>query len=63
MYANFHKPSLRTLKRHLFLVEIAKKLIFRQLKILAVSAKADEFKQERMFGRVEKIPIGSTLNE
>ena len=37
--------------------------IFSEIKELADDGKKDEFKQERMFGRVAKIPISNTFNE
>ena len=61
-YANFHKPSWQTLKHHLSTSKVPQKL-FRGIKILAENDKKDEFKQERMFGRVAKIPISNTFNE
>ena len=62
IFANFHKPSWQTLKHHLFTAKVPQKL-FRKIKILAENDKKDEFKQERMFGRVAKIPIANTFNE
>ena len=62
IYANFHKPPCQTLKDHLFAVKIPKKL-FKKIKELAGSDKKGDFKQERMFGRVEEIPIANTFNE
>ena len=41
----------------------APKKLFRDLKILAENDTKDEFKQERMFGRVAKIPTSNTLSE
>ena len=43
IYADFHKPSWQTPKRHLFLAGIPQKLS-RHLKILAGGDKKDEFK-------------------
>ena len=60
IYANFHKPSWRGLNRHLFLSGITTKLL-RHLKILSVDDTKDEFKQERMFGRVEKSRLQTRL--
>ena len=62
IYANSHKPSWRTLKRRLFSVGTQKK-VSRGIKEIAESDKRDDFKQERMFGRVAKIPIANTFNE
>ena len=61
IYANSHKPSWQTLKRHLFTVGIPKKL-FRGIKIIAENGTDDDFEQERMFGMVGKIPIGNAFN-
>ena len=62
IFANFHKPSWQTLKHHLFTAKAPRKL-FRKIKLLSENDKKDEFKQERMFGRVAKIPIANTSNE
>ena len=62
IYAHFHRPYWQKLKHHLFAVETPKKL-FREIKESADSDKKGEFKQERMFGRVDKIPIANTSNE
>ena len=62
IYANFHKPSWRTLKHHLYSAEITKKL-FRDLNAIAENGKKDDFKQERMFGSASKIPIANTFIE
>ena len=62
MYANFHKPSWRTLKHRLFSVKVPKE-IFRKLKSISGNDKEGDFKQERMFGRVAKIPIDNTFSE
>ena len=50
------------MRHHLFTAKVPQKL-FRKIKILAENDKKDEFKQERMFGRVAKIPIANTFNE
>ena len=53
IYDNLHRPSWQTLKHHLFTVKNPKKY-FRKIKELSGNDKKDEFKQERMFGRVAK---------
>ena len=60
MYANFHNPSWETTNRHLPLAEIPKGLV-RHLEIISENDKKGEFKHERMFGRVAKIPSAITL--
>ena len=62
IYDNPRKPSRRTLKRRMFSVGIPKKL-FREIQEISESDKMDDFKQERMFGRVAKMPIANTFNE
>ena len=62
IYANFRKHPWQTSKRHLFTAKVPQKL-FREIKISPENDKKDEFKQERMFGRVSKIPIANTSNE
>ena len=62
IYANFHKPSWLTLKRHLFSAIIPNKL-FREIDAIAENDKKDDSKQERMFSGVAKIPIANTPNE
>ena len=61
IYANFHKPSRRTLKHHLFAVEIPKRL-FRELNAIAENGRRGDFEQGGMFGRVSKIQL-QTFNE
>ena len=61
IYANFHKPAWQTLKHRLLTVKITKKL-FKKIKELADSGEKDDFKRERMFGRVVKIPIANNPN-
>ena len=53
MYANFHKPSWKTLQRHLFTAEAPKKLP-NELENAAAEDKGCDFKHESMFGRVSK---------
>ena len=62
IYSYFRKPPWKTLKHHLFMAEIPKNL-FRELRNIAENDKNDDFKQERMFGGVSKIPIANTFNE
>ena len=50
------------MKHHLFAAKIPKKL-FKKIKELGDNDKKDEFKKERMFGRVAKIPIADTFVE
>ena len=50
------------LKRHLFTVWIQQEL-FRHLEILAANDKTYEFKRERTFGILAKIPIANTFSE
>ena len=58
----FPKPPWPTLKHHLFRAFIPRKL-FRSLRDLRVRDKNGEFKQERLFRRVAKIPISRPFNE
>ena len=53
IYANFHKPSWQNSNRHLFMVEMPKKLL-RWLKIIAGNGQKGDFKQERTFGWLVK---------
>ena len=62
IYANFHKPSWQTLRRHLFPVGTPKKLL-RRIKSISRNGEKGDSKQERMFGRAGKIPIANTSNE
>ena len=64
IHATFRKPSCKTLTRHLFIYlwKMAKKF-FRELKNIAGVDKKGDFKHERIFGMVAKIPIANTFNE
>ena len=62
IYANSHAPSWQTLKHHLFLVGITKKLS-RRLEILAVTDKKGEFKHGGNVRGVSGIPIANTISE
>ena len=62
IYANYHKPLWRTLKRHLFSVRSTGEL-FREIKSISENDKKDDSEQERMFGRLAKTPIDNTFNE
>ena len=62
LYANFHKPPWRTLKRHSLSAEIAKEL-FIEIDAIAEKTKKGDRKQERMFGRVAKIPLANAFSE
>ena len=62
IYANFHKPSWQTWKHHLLTAKNRKES-FRELKSVAGNGKNGDFEQERMFGRVAKIPIADTFSE
>ena len=62
IYADFRKPSWRTLKHHLFAVEIPKKFL-RDIKNIDGGGKKGDFKQEMMFGGAARTPISNTFNE
>ena len=63
IYANCHKPSRKTMKRHLFQLWIPKRLL-RHLEILAGNGKKDDFKQggNVAVGR-KKIQMANTFSE
>ena len=61
IYANFHKPSWGTLKRHLLMTEIPKKL-FRALKIISVRGHR-RFQTRKNVWRAAKIPIDNAFKE
>ena len=61
IYANFHKPSWQTLKHRSIMEKIPKELS-KELKSGPENDKKGEFKQEMMYGRVEKKQIANTSN-
>ena len=61
IYANFHKSAWRTLKHHLFLAKITKKL-FKDSKLFKKTIRMAISHMEACLG-VAKIPIANTSNE
>ena len=62
IYADFHKSSWRTAKRH-FLRCGPRTRYFEKSKILDGGDRKNEFAHGRMFGRVGEIPISDTFRE
>ena len=56
IYGRFRKSSWESLKHHLFNANIPNQL-FNAIREIAMSDNKDDFKQERTFRRVAKIPI------
>ena len=62
IYDNFRKPSWRTLKHYLFLVRATGGISPHWIKSIAEMVRKTDFRQDRMFGRLAKIPIGNTFS-
>ena len=62
MYDGFEIPSWPTLKHHLFIAHIPKKL-FKSLREIRMRRKKDAFDQERSFLEVAEMPISRTPKE
>ena len=62
IFAGFPETPWLTLKRHLFNMRIPGKL-FKAIRAKSTNDKKDEFTQERLFQRVDKVHISRTPNE
>ena len=62
IYANFHKPSWRTLKHHLFMAENTKNLCKRPKDVSGNDKRAISNRKECL-GWLRKMPIANTFNE